>query len=221
MHWISPIRPRMADNLSVLVVDSGIRDIGFHYPAATSTPESSPTPGSSPPTSTPVPTLTPTVTRTPVHTLTPSPSPTPNPSVTPSPTPTATQVPSPCPPTGIWCLVPPGSWRPGDTVYLDVLVGNQEFNRSLHLPVFALLDIGMGEYWFAPSWVCYPPEIDYYREIVVPPCECHEFHALNPFTWPTGAGVTGKPCCFTVALMNTLITELLYLDSCEFSYTDE
>jgi hypothetical protein len=159
------------------------------------TPEPSPT---SPPTYTPLPTSTPT--NTPVPTDTPTATPTPTnttgpgtPTYTPIP-PTDTPVPptdTPIPPTdtptsecttfGVIDMDYPSYVSPGETFWLYASCCNPGDPRQ-NAPFVAMLDIGIDEYWFYPSWAHYPPDFDFKPLFLDTGIWIEEI--FPEFTWP-------------------------------------
>ena len=146
-------------------------DIGYHYPLLDLTP-----------TFPPHPTFTPT----PTPTFTPSPFPTPIPFYTSTPTVTplitSTPTPTPTPILGIKLSIPQNIFHPGDTFYLSAFIFNFSNIIFRNVNIFVFLDIGTGEYWFAPSWSHFPPDFDYYHTDLIPGSD--DFYVIEPITIP-------------------------------------
>jgi len=118
------------------------------------------------PTSSPTVTLTPTATWTPTVTLTPTSTAT----ATPTSTPTFTPVPTdtPLPEIHMEFDGPTAPLRPG-TLFTLLLTATSTYPDTLSgLCTVAMLDIGIGEYWFWPGWVPYPPNVDCYPTAIPP-----------------------------------------------------
>ncbi len=116
-----------------------------------------------------------------LQTITPSPSVSPPSTQTPPP---QTTTPEPTPTielfTGVRCVMPASHYSPGDIFYLDLLIGNQgETMPGMYL--FLVLNI-LGDYWFFPSWVTFPPDVDYLLLNI--PHGLYTLHAIEAFTWP-------------------------------------
>ena len=81
-----------------------------------------------------------------------------------------------------------------------------------------LLDVGISEYWFWPSWTHYPPEIDW-RPVTLGPGEPAEsLFLIEPFTWPADVGA-GGPFRFYGAIVDSAWTSLVgNLGQVAFSY---
>ena len=165
-----------------------------------------------PPTGTPVP-PTPTPTQVP-PTATPTPvPPTATPTMVPvTPTPTAV----PCE-LGVKLEMPSHYFRPGDTCYLDAYLCNPGPEELFDINLFIILDIGTGDYWFYPSWVHYPPDIDY--EIINKLEVGILYKSIIPeFTWPPNVGSYEK-IVFWGAMTDRDITYVIgNIGSWEFGY---
>jgi hypothetical protein len=194
---------------------------------AETTPGPSPT-GTLPPSATPEPspTITPTA-PTPSVTAPPSLSPTPSAAptatapeatatATPAPSPTATPTPSSCAQLGVSIEINTGYASPGDALSCTAYVCNPA-SPQRDVPLVAMLDLGIGEYWFYPSWAHWPPEFDYERLTL--PTGVTTLAVLPEFTWPdTGADSFG-PITIWGCLLNAEMAEVLgQLGSDEFSY---
>ncbi len=190
--------------------DTGIFDIGADefYPGATT------------PTPTVSPTMIPTNTVTAVPTGTPTPT---NTAVPPTPTdtptvPTATPTVSPCE-LGIRLEMPEHYFAPGMTFWLNAWACNNTSHSMADMKVFVFLDVNVGEYWFAPAWAHYPPEIDYYTTDLPPDEETEILPVpMDSFPWPEGVG-SGGPFRFWGGMTDPEMTDVIgAVDSWEFSY---
>ena len=142
---------------------------------ATPTPDQTAVPTA---TLTPTPTVEATATATATPTLPPTASP---PLPTSSPAPTAT-----CPAGLTVGLVIAHTYvSPGDTFYCTAAVCNGG-GAVTDVPFCALLDIGVGEYWFYPSWTHYPPGFDFQLHSL--PSGERSIEVIAPFRWPDTGG---------------------------------
>jgi len=184
-------------------------------PPAPNTPTRTPTTiPSAPPTPPPTePPDTPTPAEPPTDTPAPSPPP---PTVTPTDTP-ATPTPSPTPneQPGVQLYMPAQHFSPGDVCWLSALLNNpgQPITR---IPLVILLDIGVSEYWFWPSWTKYPSNFDY-QDVCCPQGET-AVPVILPFAWPdTADGATGLT--FYGALLTSDLTAIAGdMGQWQFSY---
>jgi len=167
------------------------------------------------------PTPVPTVTVTPTGSS--SPTPTPTGSRTPAGTPTPTASPTPirtptpeCANFGVRLEIPTESVHPGDLFYCTASICAPHGSPN-PVPLFALLDIGIGEYWFWPSWSHYPPFLDYgalslrqgYTEQAL----------IAPFSWPDTGSSSFYPVMIHAAVLDQSLTEIVgELDTVMFGY---
>ena len=113
--------------------------------------------------------------------------------------------------------MPASEYHPGDTFYLNATINNGTSNDLINVNVVVLLDIGIGEYWFWPSWAHYPPDIDYYRDSINAG-QTKPYTIIPEFAWPSGAG-SAEGIYFYGAVLNSELTELISnLASVEFSF---
>ncbi len=169
-------------------------------------------------TPTPIPSETPT-TPTPTSPPTHSPTPTPTPTSQPPSTPTPTTQPSPTPNlfTGVKLEMPSTYYRPGDIFYLIAYIGNNEGHTLQNIPLFVILDINTGDYWFYPSWKHYPNDIDYFlfEEL---PIGITTKTIIQEFVWPQVEG-SMSGIKFHGAITDSNITKILGIFSTlEFGY---
>jgi len=164
-------------------------------PTNTPTPSPTNTVGPGTPTNTPVP---PTNTPTPSPTNTAGPG---SPTNTPIPTATPTQPPA----LGVTLEMPDTYYTPGETCYLNATLNNPG-NALVDIAVVVLLDINIGEYWFWPTWIHYPPDVDFEIRTVATGSET--LSIIPPFDWPSGAG-SFSGAMFYGAMLNSSITELI------------
>lgn len=109
--------------------------------------------------------------------------------------------PPPCPRTGVQLLMPAAEFLPGDTCYLDARICNAETNQPLNAPVFFVLEID-GGFWFWPSWA----DLDYQMMELQPGLS--NLTVIEPFTWPSGAGNSNQ-LYFYGAILNESMTGIL------------
>ncbi|MBN1295990.1 hypothetical protein JXA80_04370, partial [bacterium] len=81
---------------------------------------------------------------------------------------------------GVDLMAPETHVLPGDTFFLDAEVCNPD--EPVTLPLFVLLDVGTGEYWFYPSWISSRDGIDYENVTVISGSSTRAI--LPAFTWP-------------------------------------
>lgn len=173
-------------------------------PTRTNTPTRTPT---RTPTSTPTitPTITPTRTPTLIPTVTPTRTPTDIPTITPTPKPTGL---------GVTLEMPDSIFYPGSDFYLTGSVYCWEgCDRSVKY--FVILDVGGGQYFFAPSW---RRSLDY-RSLELS-IGSTEYILIPAFIWPSGVG-SASGLIFWAALTDESISEILG-SYCyrEFAYRD-
>jgi hypothetical protein len=82
--------------------------------------------------------------------------------------------------------MPAHGFQPGDLCSLTAYVENPGPDALPETALFVVLDIGTGDYWFAPSWAHYPPEIDHYTMAV--PVGRWPVVVIPEFHWPSGVG---------------------------------
>ncbi len=76
---------------------------------------------------------------------------------------------------------------PGDNFYVYAHICNPEIDQIDQAPFVGMMDIGIGEYWFYPTWVKWPS--DFAFEPVDLPNGVTTIQVLPNFTWPdTGTG---------------------------------
>ncbi|MBN2055460.1 SUMF1/EgtB/PvdO family nonheme iron enzyme [bacterium] len=81
----------------------------------------------------------------------------------------------------------PGSvFIPGMPCRVDLTITNngQEYPAAM---LVAALDVGTGDYWFYPSWVHYPPAVDWLM-VDIPGYAAMDGEIVEEFAWPEGAG---------------------------------
>ncbi len=208
--------------------DSGVVDLGFHFPMVTPTPTwtpqmtftptaptytPTPTPTEMTPTFTPtytpvIPTNTPTPTPT-APTYTPTPSPT-SPTFTPTATPgdgTATPSPTmtpPCTQLGVTLEMPAEEFSEGDRCFLTAWICNDSYSTISGHPLFVILDV-YGSYWFGPSWRSMEEGIDFYSDDYEPGIT--QVTVIPEFNWPANVG-SASEIVFWGAMTDPGITEL-------------
>ena len=116
------------------VTDSGIVDIGYHYPPTGDIP-------------TPTPTYPPTDTPTAIPTDTPTAIPTDTPTTAPTAVPSST----PLPGLGVKLKLSQHTFYPGDHFLLEAVLSNPGPETYQNLPLVILLDV-YGSYFFYPNW---------------------------------------------------------------------
>ena len=141
-----------------------------------------------------------TSTPTPIYTSTPT-----QPPFTPTVTPNIT--PTPICNLGVSLLMPKSFFTQGDTCWLKAFICNP-YNEPLNnINLFVILDIGIGEYWFYPSWCHYPDDIDYEPIPTLSP-GVTEKYIIEPFYFPPNAG-QGSNFNFIGAITDENISTIL------------
>ncbi len=98
----------------------------------------------------------------------------------------------------------PGSmFGPGSPFYLDLEVVNTGSALS-DAQLFVALTVGTGDFWFYPSWVMFPHEIDW-KNVFVPPNALCQWMILPMFSWPYGAGAFEGAMFFAAILHNGVL----------------
>jgi len=152
------------------------------------------------PTATPTqPTGSPTATPTARPTATPTQSPT----ATPTSAPTATPTP-PCTTLTLTFDAPSDYIRPNDSWYLELRICNPD--EQFELPLVVMLDAGIGEYWFWPTWAHYPPDIDF-QTVLVEKNDNFPLSIIPAFLWPN-TGSQSMSFSFHAAFLNQEMTAL-------------
>ncbi|MCD4655388.1 SUMF1/EgtB/PvdO family nonheme iron enzyme [bacterium] len=74
----------------------------------------------------------------------------------------------------------------GAPCFLDIDIMNlgQTYNGS---KLLVILDVGIGEYWFYPTWVQYPPDVAW-EDLSIPELAQINKGILPEFAWPDGTG---------------------------------
>ncbi len=116
---------------------------------------------------------------------------------------------------GIALAMPAALFTPDDACYLSATLCNPGPGQLTAVPVFVILDVGIGQYWFAPSWTMYPPGVDMYTLNL--PVGSTTIDIIPAFVWPTGTGA-GGPFTFWGALTDTQITQVIG-DMAEFQFS--
>ena len=107
-------------------------------------------------------------------------------------------------------------FRSGDACELRATVGSNLPESMNDIPFVVLLDLGIGQYWFWPSWRIFPPDIDFIL-IQLDPGEV-EYEVIPPFSWPVVDGSLSG-IRFHGALLTRDMTALLGdLGSWEMAY---
>jgi len=184
-------------------------------PTPTVMPTFSPThAASASPTPTLLPTQTLTATASPSLTPTSPPTKSPTPAPTSSPPLTATPTPTPCR-TGAYLFLDQSFFSPGDHFLLTAAACNAG-DAPLAIELYVLLDIGVGEYWFWPGWVHYPPETAA-MPLVLSPSERSEHNVLD-FTWPDTGGQSLSAIHFWAALLDARMAIIGEIGHAEFGF---
>jgi len=136
---------------------------------------------------------------------------------TPTTTPEVTASPGPCSRLAVTLELADTDICPGEIFWLRAHICSPDADRY-QVPFVALLDIGVGEYWFFPSWRHWPPDIDWLNIDLTMGVEA-VLDVLPPFTWPdTGSGVLNG-IYFHSALLNNQMSAILgEFDSVSFGY---
>jgi formylglycine-generating enzyme required for sulfatase activity len=82
--------------------------------------------------------------------------------------------------------MPGRMFGPGSLFSVDLAVENTGDAYS-DAQLFVALTVGTSDFWFYPSWVQFPPNIDW-ENIFVPAYSSDQWVILPAFSWPHGAG---------------------------------
>lgn len=94
---------------------------------------------------------------------------------------TITPSPTQSPQTGAYLTLNSSLFHPGDWFVLNVTAVNNTAVK-LQSNLFVFLDLGFDNYWFWPTWVHYPPDLDF-LSIKIDEFDSRIF-SLLAFTWP-------------------------------------
>jgi len=111
-----------------------------------------------------------------------------------------------CDALGVQLEIPMEYVSPGDTFFVEATVCNPDALMT-DVPFFALLDVGIGEYWFYPSWAHYPPDVDY-AEMDLPTGET-VVEVIPAFTWPDTGHSAFSGIIIYGALLNQEMTAII------------
>jgi len=111
--------------------------------------------------------------------------------------------------------MPAEYYHPGDECWLAAEVDNP-FDPLAAAPLIVILDVGIGEYWFWPSWTHYPPGADY-EEVSLPTGQL-EISIIDPFIWPAGAGNAENFHFWAVIFNETFANPITQIASVTFGY---
>jgi formylglycine-generating enzyme required for sulfatase activity len=89
-------------------------------------------------------------------------------------------------------------YEPGSPFYLDLEVANTGSALS-DAQLFVALTVGTGDFWFYPSWVMFPLEIDW-KNVFVPANALSQWVILPMFSWPYGAGSINDAMFFAAVI---------------------
>jgi len=113
--------------------------------------------------------------------------------------------------------MPASDFHPGDVCSLHARVCNDTGEFIPQAPVFVFLDIGTGDYWFAPTWAHYPADIDGY--LLDLPTGLTPIEVIPEFSWPAGAGNFDGPAVFWGAVTDAAVTTVIgNIGQWEFGY---
>ncbi len=154
-----------------------------------------------------------------MNNIPPASPPTPAPTIVPTSIPTPTVAPTEIPGSITISLEMPAlMYQPGDECYLNALISNSTDSALHSAKLLVFLDVGIGEYWFWPSWVHYPPSLDYLETDIAIGSETHVI--LPPFAWPENAG-SAQNLIFWGAITDEAISEIIGdIASASFSYSE-
>lgn len=117
---------------------------------------------------------------------------------------------------GVELEMPSHYYRAHDICYLNAYVHNPG-SPIPDTPLVVMLDINTGDYWFWPSWVHYPPDVDW-QEITVEH-GTRKYVIIEQFIWPDDVEGSMDGIKFWGALLNEQRTAILgKLDVWEFGY---
>jgi len=106
---------------------------------------------------------------------------------------------------------------PGNQCSLDLSIDNIG-STSTNAAVFVALDIGVGQYWFSPTWQKYPGGVDYHS-LTIPGGGQTNLSILPQFIWPEGVG-TFLGASFIAAVTNTEGNLISNIDVYPFGWLD-
>jgi hypothetical protein len=102
--------------------------------------------------------------------------------------------------------MPADHFNAGVQCYLNAIVHNP--GESIpNTPLVVMLDIGTGDYWFAPSWAHYPWDVDWLTINAEHGSITHEI--IPEFTWPDNVGGSASGIVFWGAMLNPEATQLV------------
>jgi len=101
--------------------------------------------------------------------------------------------------------MPSTFYRAGDPFSLQAEICSPDRARP-GTPFVVMLDVGIGEYWFYPSWAHYPPDFDYLTLNLEQGSTLME--VIPEFPWPAGAGSMNN-VMFHGAILDPGFTQIL------------
>jgi hypothetical protein len=105
---------------------------------------------------------------------------------------------------------------PGESLSCTARICNPDDPRQ-DVPFVGMLDLGIGEYWFYPSWEHWPPDFDW--KALVLPSGTTDVALLPEFVWPDTGGDNFGPITIWGALLNEGMTAIEgRFGSDEFAY---
>ncbi|MBN1297277.1 IPT/TIG domain-containing protein [bacterium] len=106
---------------------------------------------------------------------------------------------------------------PGNPCSLDLIMENigPEYAQAA---AFVALDVGVGNYWFSPSWRRYPGGFDYHP-VTIPGHGTTTVGILPSFPWPSGAG-TFMDASFIAAVTRADGRLISNIALCSFGWMD-
>jgi len=96
--------------------------------------------------------------------------------------------------------------KPGDSFFVDAVICNTG-NLPETVLFTAVLDVGIGTYWFYPSWVAFPPDTD--ASAMQLPLGETPVEVIPAFTWPDTGSSRLPDVRIYGAVLDTGFTEIL------------
>jgi len=83
--------------------------------------------------------------------------------------------------------MPSNTFWPGAVCWLEIILDNTGSEDLDMVQLFVALNLGTDDYWFCPSWVKFPGDVDWLQIDI--PAHSHQKQIILPdFIWPDGTG---------------------------------
>lgn len=123
-----------------------------------------------------------------------------------------------CPDLGVTLKLSQPVFLPGDFFWLKAQVHNHSSETHVDHNLFILLDVGIGIYWFWPTWVDSETGVDWEMISIEPGVQTRTI--FEPFPWPDGVG-SAKDFIFYGALVDEDVTRIIgEMATVSFSYLE-